>query len=114
MEEAEANDVIVPFMTRVADHMKGLFPHHASALRGEVIGVRMTGDRWHRVSYVLASLHAVPGVPLAQHEHDVRNVVLSTVMIAKKMAGASFGSRRPQEDRELAVWRARELEKEMR
>ena len=112
MDEAQAaaNSSIGAFMERIAAHIRPSFPMHAVALLGELIGTRLTTERWHRISGVLASLHAVPGFPLLPHEHAVRNVGLAAVAVAQKMAAASFGGKDPIGSREFALWRATEID----
>ena len=108
-DQAAANAILIVFLDRIAAGLKPSFPLHAAALRGEVIGTRLTTDRWHRVAAVLASLHAVPGFPLGATEHDVRNAALAAIVVAQKMAAASFGGRDPAGCRDFALWRANEI-----
>lgn len=107
--QAAANAVLLVFMDRLASLLRTSFPLHSAALRSEVVGTRLTTDRWHRVASVLASLYAVPGFPLGSAEHDARNIALAAVVVAQKMAAASFGGRDPAGCRDLALWRANEL-----
>lgn len=104
-----ANAVLGPFIDRVAGVLKHSFPFHAAALRGEVIGTRLTTDRWNRIAALLASLHAVPGFTLGQREHDVRNLALAAIPVAQKMGAAGTGWRNPIGCREVALWMADEI-----
>lgn len=84
---------VVRFMVLLAGHLKPTFPHYAGALLDEVQGRKMTNERWNRVAAILASLAALPGYLFEQSEHDARNPALSAVVIAQKMASATFGGR---------------------
>ncbi len=105
----DATAITSSFMRRLASCMKPAFPHHGNALLGEVMDTRLTEERWQRVGNVLASLHSIPGVTLSPDEHAVRGIALSAIVVARKMAAANFGSRRPEDDREFAVWYTNEL-----
>ena len=109
MEESAANAVVLELMGRIAEWIRPHFPHHSSALRGEILGTKLTEERWHRVAAVIASLECIPGVPLTPYEHRVRNIALSSVGVAKKMASAKFGGRDPDGCRSFAVWYAGEI-----
>lgn len=76
-------------MARVAEHIRPTFPHYASALREE-LGKRMTGDRWHTINAILSSLNTIPGAPLKEREHDVRNPALNAATLAQEMAITDF------------------------
>lgn len=96
MEErdtAETSACVVRFMIRIGEHLRPTFPQYARALLDEIQGKRMTNDRWNRVAAILSSLAALPGCTFGQDEHDVRNPALSAVLIAQKMASATFGGR---------------------
>lgn len=101
------------FMERLAGALSVDFPAHAQALRGEIIGRRLTMDRWNRVAAVLASLHAVPGTWLLPMQHGVRNCALSAIVVAQKMAAAGFSWRDQKGFREMAKWRADEISRMM-
>lgn len=105
-EQAAANAAATLLLERLASSMDVPFPMHAMALRGEVVGRRLTTDRWNRIAAVLASLHAVPGAFLTPAQHDVRNAALAAIVVAQKMAAAGFAWRNPGGSREFAVWLA--------
>jgi len=108
-DQAAVNSTVAGFMERLAAFLDPHFPLHAMALRGEMVGRRLTMDRWNRVAAVLASLHAVPGAFLSPEQHDARNAALSSVMVAQKMAAAGFVWKDPRHSREVAVWRSAEI-----
>lgn len=108
-DQAAACAVIAAFMERLAAFLSPYFPAHATLLRGEMVGRRLTTDRWNRIAAALASLYAVPGVFLGPEQHEVRNAALDAVVIAQRMATASFPSRDPQWARDMAIWRADEI-----
>lgn len=108
-DQAAANVVIAAFMGRLAAFLSPHFPVHATLLRGEMIGHRLTTDRWNRIAAALASLYAVPGVFLGPEQHEARNAGLDAVVIAQQMATASFPSRDPQWARQMAMSRADEI-----
>lgn len=116
MDEAQAaaNPIAAAFMESLSEALRERFPFHAMALRGEILGTRLTTDRWNRIAYVLASLHSVPGFPLTSDEHDVRRLGLQSVVVARKMAAASFGGRDPVGCRELALWLAAEIGRKLK
>jgi hypothetical protein len=90
---ASTSAEVVRFMMLLAEHLRPIFPHYASALLDEVQGRRMTNERWNRVAAILASLAVLPGYLLGKEEHDARNPALSAVVIAQTMASATFGGR---------------------
>lgn len=94
MDLTEANAKLSRFLLRLADHMGTHFPHYASCLRDEICGRKMTNERWNRIAAILSSLSSLPGVAFNQDEHDARNPVLSAIVIAQKMASATFGGGR--------------------
>lgn len=69
------------------------FPYHGIALKSELEERRLTNDQWNKISAILASLRALPGIALIQEEHNVRNIVLSAIEIPRQMAQATFGVR---------------------
>ena len=81
------------FMLRVAEHIRPHFPQYASTLADQVQGRKMTNDRWNAVAAVLSSLGALPGTHFRPEEHDSRNPALAAVIVAQKMAAATFGGR---------------------
>jgi hypothetical protein len=107
--QAAASAVIASFLERLAAYIHPHFPVHATLLRGEMVGRRLTTDRWHRIAAALASLHAVPGIFLEQEQHDARNAALDAIVVAQRMAAASFGTRDPVWTRDMAIWRADEI-----
>lgn len=109
MDAAQANSTVGGFMERLAAFLSPHFPLHAAALRGEVIGTRLTTDRWNRVAAVLASLHAVPGQFLDAAQHGARNAALSAIVVAQKMAAAGFVWKDPGRMWEFATWLATEI-----
>lgn len=80
-------------MEDLVEHLKPTFPLYAAALASEIHGYRMTNERWNRIAAILASLAALPGRHLGQAEHDARNPALSAIVVAQKMASATFGGR---------------------
>jgi len=106
---AAAVSEVTAFMDRLAAFLAPHFPGHAAALRGEIVGRRLTTDRWNRIAAVLASLYAVPGQFLLPEQHDARNAALAAVMVAQKMAAAGFVWRDPEALRTTARWRAAEI-----
>ena len=108
-EQEAANRIIAEYMGRVAELIRVRFPFHWSALNGQMVGRRLTTDRWNQIAAVLASFYSIPGFALSPSEHEIRNVVLSSVLVAQKMAAASFGGKDPDGSRNLALWRAAEL-----
>lgn len=88
---ASTSTAVVEMLVRLSALMRPLFPHHATALHVEVVGTKMTNDRWNRVAAALAAIYSVPGPALLDEEHAVRNLVLDCVVIAKKMAAVTFG-----------------------
>lgn len=97
-------------MLRLADHISGQFPQYAAALRAEIHGRKLTNDRWNRIAAVLASLGALPGTAFAETEHDARNPALTAIVIAQKMASATFGGRNDVDScMDLAVFLADEV-----
>lgn len=114
VDQIATNAIIQTFLVDLAAYMAGFFPHHAAALRGEIIGTKLTEDRWRRISAILGSLHAIPGVMLSPGEHDVRNDVLRAITVTRKMADAAFGGRDPDNCRELALWVAADIGDRMR
>ena len=102
---------VVRFMTLLAGHLKPTFPHYAGALLDEVQGRKMPNERWNRAAATLASLAALPGHLLEGDEHAARNPALSAVVIAQKMAQATFGGRSDAEGcLDLAKYMADEIE----
>lgn len=97
MDERETSEHIRAFMVDLAEHLKPVFPHYAAALGGELFGTRLTNERWNRIAAILASLASLPGKHFGPEEHDARNPALSAVVIAQKMASATFGGRRDAE-----------------
>lgn len=116
MDEAQvaANKIAATFMGLLSDALRGRFLFHAMALRGELLGTKLTAIRWNRIACVLASLHSVPGFPLTPDEHDVRRLGLQSVVVAQKMAAASFGGRDPVGCREFALWLAAEIGRKLK
>ena len=93
----------------VCELMKPVFPHHASALLGEITGTRMNDTRWNRVVNILRALSTLPGVCFNEQEHRVRNLALCVTAVAQKMATACVGVRDPQGAMEFAVWLAADI-----
>lgn len=93
MDLRSTSDEIRVFMEELVEHLKPVFPQYAAALASEIHGVKMTNERWNRIAAILASLAALPGRHFGQEEHDARNPALSAVVIAQKMASATFGGR---------------------
>jgi hypothetical protein len=113
-ERGLASESVRLFMTALATWIGPRFPHQSSAIRQELCR-RMTTDRWNRVAAQLASLHAIPGVALVQGEHDARNVALSAIAVAQKMAASGLGSTRdPDGCIDFAAWLSREIQARMR
>lgn len=108
-----ANAHLLKFMMRLADELREHFPHHATALRGELIGTKLSEGRWHRISSLLGSLEALPGVHFTSEEHDSRSLGVYGSRIAKEMAFAMFGSKDPAGSLELAIWWADDVSKRM-
>lgn len=101
-------------MVRLADRLDGHFPYHARALRSEVIGTKLTDERWGRAAAVLASLSSVPGAPLGPDEHLSRGLGLRAVVVGQKMAAARVGYREdPELTADFAVWLARDISRDM-
>lgn len=90
----DTSETVRSFMQGLADHLKPTFPQYAAALGGELFGTKLTNDRWNRIAAILASLAALPGRHFKMYEHDARNPALSAIVIAQKMAAATFGGRR--------------------
>lgn len=114
MEVADASREVVGFLVRLADRISGHFPHHAAALRGEIIGERLTNERWNRIAAILASFSSVPGATLCAEEHASRALALRAVAVTQKMAQARLSYREdPEYLGELATWMAREIDRDM-
>lgn len=116
MEERKAatSAALQKTMAGVADALAARFPHHATALRGELFGTRLTTDRWNRMSMILSSLMAVPGVHLTQPEHIARNLGLEAANVAKEMALALLGTRNVEYRLDFVSSWAEELRDRMR
>lgn len=110
MDVAEASREVGAFMVRLSEYVEPSYPHHATALRGELVGAKLTNDRWNRIAALLASLGAVPGAPLGPIEHRRRGAALSAVTVAQKMAAATFGNHDPASLVDFALWYGREIE----
>ena len=108
-DQATANAVVAEFMERLAAFIDPHFPMHATLLRGETVGRRLTTDRWNRIAAALASMHAVPGAFLRPEQHDARNAALDAVLVAQKMAAAGFQWKDTGSARTTATWRAKEI-----
>lgn len=111
-EEREARRLVVrSFMSELADWIVPWFPHHSVSMKQELGGAaRMSTDRWNHVACVLASLHSIPGEGLTSIDHTIRNVALSAIPVAQKMAAAALGcTRDPDGCMDFAAWRAQEL-----
>lgn len=93
----------------VAEQIQPIYPHHAEALYGELVDTILTNERWNRIAALFASLSAIPGACLVGEEHDLRNLALSCVDVAKRMAHLAFGAKRPLELMEFVRWRTAEL-----
>jgi hypothetical protein len=95
MEEraVQSSAHVVRFMVRLGEHLRPTFPQYAGALMDQIHGKKMTNDRWNRVAAILSSLAALPGTTFKQDEHDARNPALSAVVVAQRMASATFGGR---------------------
>ncbi len=108
-------DTTRAFMNALASWIAPRFPHHATAIQQELGRERLTTDRWNRIASLLAALHAMPGSELTPTEHDVRNIALSAVVVAQKMAAAGLGSTRdPDGCIDFAAWLAEEISGRMR
>lgn len=105
-EERQASAAVVrQSMTGLADWLAPRFPHHSMAMRQELGRERMNTDRWNRIACLLSSLHSVPGAALVPDEHVVRNIALSAIAVAQKMAAAGLGcTRDPDHCIETAAW----------
>lgn len=90
---AAANAALQKTLVAVAESIAPRFPHHASALKGELLGTRLTTDRWNRVCAILCSLKAVPGAFLTDPEHRARNLGLEAANVAKEMALVLLGTK---------------------
>jgi hypothetical protein len=108
-DQAAASAAIAAFLERLAAFVAPHFPMHATLLRQELVGRRLTTDRWNRLAAALASMYAVPGAFLGPEQHDARNAALDAIMVAQRMAAASFGMRDPAYARDMAMWRADEI-----
>jgi hypothetical protein len=108
-EQDAANLTIAKFMVEVADYISGTFPYHANAIKGEIVGMQLTENRWLRIAAILASLYCLPGTSFSPEEHDVRSIALSSITTAQKMASSNFLNRDPKSCIEFALWRAEEL-----
>ncbi len=109
MDITETSAYLGQFMLRLATHIEPHFPHYAIALRGEIHGRKLTNDRWNRIAAILSSLSALPGTCFGMEEHEARNPALSAVVIAQKMASATFGGRNVDSYLDLAVYIADEI-----
>lgn len=104
MDERETSEHVRKFMLDLIEHLKPQFPSYAAALADQIHGTRMTNERWNRIAAILASLAPLPGRHFRQEEHDARNPALSAIVVAQKMASATFGGRRDaQSSLDLAV-----------
>lgn len=114
MDVGEATKEVQGFMVRLADRISEHFPHHATAIRGETIGTRLTNERWNRITAILSSLAVLPGASLQQDEHVTRGLALQSVVVTQKMAAAKLGLYKddPVDLAEFAVWVARDIEKQ--
>lgn len=100
IEEAEASRITALFMREIATAIQPSFPHYAYAILDEIQRKpTVSNDRWNNVAAVLSSLGAVPGVALRSHEHARRNLALSAVVLAQKMAELTFGGRKNVRDK---------------
>lgn len=94
MDSRETSEQIRAFMQDLCEHLKPVFPQYAATLGNELFGTKLTNERWNRIAAILASLAALPGCHFGQAEHDARNPALSAIVIAQKMAYATFSERR--------------------
>ena len=78
-------------MCEFAEWISGTFPHHAAGMRQELSRLRMTADRWNRISCILSSLMCIPGPGLTQDEKDMRGETMTATIIAQKMAQSTLG-----------------------
>lgn len=108
-DERTPSQIVVAGLEVLIAKMRPFFPHHAATLAGEIIGTKMTNDRWNRVASTLAALNSVPGVALSPAEHDVRNFALAAMEVARKMATATFTDRGSEQAFEFAQWRMTEI-----
>ncbi len=114
MEVADASREVVAFLVRLADRIAVHFPYHAAALRGEILGERLTNERWNRIAAILASFSSVPGATLSPEEHVAKALALRAVAVTQKMAQARLSYREdPVYLAEFAVWMAAEIDREL-
>ncbi len=109
-DHVAATAACVALFRDLAELLRPLFPHYSQALTGEIVGTRMNEDRWNRVAAIVCALRGIPGTYLVSEEHEVRNIALSSIPVAKKMAEACFGHRSsPAGCLDFATWLAAEI-----
>lgn len=105
MTVASAAASAAAMLVSLADHIATTFPHHSSAIKGEVVGTRLTNDRWNRISAILRSLMTIPHDLLSFDEREARIKAISAVDATLRMAKITFGTKEPTEyDLSFVEW----------